>query len=918
MNKIISIIIILVLVSSIGSFAASFDKITIQGKLVDSSGNPVSERHTFKAALLKSPTETVPVFTETFTDVDITGGVFNLMLGSSATIPEKFFIDNPDAQLQLYIDNEKFNSVVPITSSGYAFYARNAIDTSSQPQEKQGPLTINNYLSVGGDSNVNNVNSDGTITIDATGKTPVYPVFVLKTNSGQILNILTADGNFTANYGNILNNLTIGNGICTSAGSCVSVSNLIDAYKNPIWSRLNNNIFYLAGNVGIFTNNPQSRLTVSGYGLNPAAPLFSIFTNTGNLVTIVDASGNLYGGKLCRTGGGCIDISNLVSNQGYWFNNGINNLYTSYKYVGIGTATPDINYKLHVNGGIKATNINVTDVNTTNLYAVNIFGNVDNANKLGGQLPGYYLDTSLNTQTKTGGLNTKGKLGVGTENINQYNSFNNIVVSGSDAGITLHTGTAKSQINFKRGTDYLNSVASIIYDGSQGDRLTFYLKNNPKVVIPSGQLILGDPNNNIGSASLEVNGGARFFGSSPSNPRPGTMLYNENIDKYIYFSRSGQWVPFGGDVSSSQVPAGDSLWKLSGTNIYYSSGNVGVGTISPTEALDVIGDIKSSGTVCDGSGKCIGDVKSDQFCNNAGTSCMSYIDILNSVSNDLTVPRLSIVNVAAIWNSKQTTNFEIARALKAQGCTGALYYFSGSTWYTIAAVQTEPYSGSAVTVSKGGYLMLKLGSCASYTLPIHPVNLPGYSLGDVVTSSLKVQDFATVTNGLTVGGKVGIGITAPDYPLVIGAASGAKALVFKPTSGEFVSIGHQSPTSTDTNTNINLYHDKVEVVNQLSVTKRSATEGGDLSVDKNIYAGGFVRVGGINTVVEDISSTCPAYGALFLCTRNSKSGTGGYPCPVYNWANCASKLSPYDDVLMVCVEKYDGTSYRMQWYGINC
>lgn len=45
------------------------------------------------------------------------------------------------------------------------------------------------------------------------------------------------------------------------------------------------------------------------------------------------------------------------------------------------------------------------------------------------------------------------------------------------------------------------------------------------------------------------------------------------------------------------VPSGSSQWTTSGTIISYNSGNVGVGTASPTEKLEVIGNIKVSGNI---------------------------------------------------------------------------------------------------------------------------------------------------------------------------------------------------------------------------------------------------------------------------------------------------------------------------------
>jgi len=48
--------------------------------------------------------------------------------------------------------------------------------------------------------------------------------------------------------------------------------------------------------------------------------------------------------------------------------------------------------------------------------------------------------------------------------------------------------------------------------------------------------------------------------------------------------------PTGGD-------AGSSLWAQNGNNIYYNSGNVGIGTDTPSQKLNVQGDIYTSGNI---------------------------------------------------------------------------------------------------------------------------------------------------------------------------------------------------------------------------------------------------------------------------------------------------------------------------------
>jgi hypothetical protein len=46
---------------------------------------------------------------------------------------------------------------------------------------------------------------------------------------------------------------------------------------------------------------------------------------------------------------------------------------------------------------------------------------------------------------------------------------------------------------------------------------------------------------------------------------------------------------------SDLISEGISSWSLSGTDLYYNEGNVGVGTDTPSETLDVSGNIRWSG-----------------------------------------------------------------------------------------------------------------------------------------------------------------------------------------------------------------------------------------------------------------------------------------------------------------------------------
>ena len=58
----------------------------------------------------------------------------------------------------------------------------------------------------------------------------------------------------------------------------------------------------------------------------------------------------------------------------------------------------------------------------------------------------------------------------------------------------------------------------------------------------------------------------------------------------------------------TQGPPGDTHWTGSGNSIYFDGGgNVGIGTATPTEKLEVIGNIRLSGSIVSSGDICIGN-----------------------------------------------------------------------------------------------------------------------------------------------------------------------------------------------------------------------------------------------------------------------------------------------------------------------
>ncbi len=86
------------------------------------------------------------------------------------------------------------------------------------------------------------------------------------------------------------------------------------------------------------------------------------------------------------------------------------------------------------------------------------------------------------------------------------------------------------------------------------------------------------------------------------------------------------------DGTTQGTAATGGLWSSSGSNIYYNTGNVGIGTVSPSEKLDVVGNIELTGTVIP-----------DNICGISGTVLQYSAD---SIDNNLVGGALGLTPAA--------------------------------------------------------------------------------------------------------------------------------------------------------------------------------------------------------------------------------------------------------------------------------
>lgn len=133
------------------------------------------------------------------------------------------------------------------------------------------------------------------------------------------------------------------------------------------------------------------------------------------------------------------------------------------------------------------------------------------------------------------------------------------------------------------------------------------------------------------SYALDIYGVIRIgqFSSAPSGVA-GSLYYDTTSNKFKGYNNSG-WTEIGGT----------GLWTASGTNIYYNTGNIGIGTSTPSAKLDIYSStipwnalgICKNGVCCpiwkdcDADGKTYGNGDCDESC----PTC--YVDSVSSTAS---------------------------------------------------------------------------------------------------------------------------------------------------------------------------------------------------------------------------------------------------------------------------------------------
>jgi hypothetical protein len=271
--------------------------------------------------------------------------------------------------------------------------------------------------------------------------------------------------------------------------------------------------------------------------------------------------------------------------------------------VGVGTTTPQ--NKLHVSGDFNgAVQISVDNPNSGNASFAGLLlqgqGNNFALRNWGDQVPSFanvteFISTAggssfvfAPSNSERMRIDSTGNVGIGTTApSDKLDVVGNINVVGSSARIGFNAGNmaVKDEGGYKLGFQTYNSTSGTITtkmvldtNGNVGIGT-----NNPaaKIEVVGSGTAMRVSNSSTGSGSTAIQLGAYTANA--------TGVYGAHIRTYHNFG--------GGGASSLAFETNGTTERMRIT----SAGNVGIGTTTPAEKLDVVGNIKASGTVKTGS-----------------------------------------------------------------------------------------------------------------------------------------------------------------------------------------------------------------------------------------------------------------------------------------------------------------------------
>lgn len=584
------------------------------------------------------------------------------------------------------------------------------------------------------------------------------------------------------------------------------------------------------GNVGIGTTSPTTKLNVSG----------NIAVSSGSYLSFIDS--NLSYNKIGRnTSAGGIQITtggiatmNLLDNSN----------------VGIGTTTPS--EKLHVKGNILVEDNDSTDTvaqigNSGDDGWLNLYANGTSKAFIGSNAVSYF---------------NGGNVGIGTTSPDYQLE---VEKTSAQATIGITGGATDARLHLKTN----NGDWMLQNDYSNNGALSFYNSGHRLVVAKNGNVGIGTTNP---SEKLEVNGNVKL-----------------SLSSSLYLGNSGEKItsPSNGDLelhSRTELRIKANTNNASGNSIEFynggtekmriaSSGNVGIGTTSPSEKLEVDGNVKTSGTLTvNGTNITVANASNPYlFLNDTNGGAA----IFQQSGNDTRIGSDSNTQVQFIQNNAVAVTISTSKNLGI-GTTSPLAktHISASGNLVIPALDAALGTATSLAIgNNGGTVVLAAGvsntnvswlqgrqgtgTGNAFNIALNPL---GGNVGIGTTSpssKLEVDGTATVNGQLNINGDATSSIR-------IGTGGTNAALIYSLT-GDTLSIGANNATNLVCKTNKD-----VEFRGNLDLISNGALVMDNANNNNQMY----IRNGGSNAAAIQFGHGTVGSSILMALSSDGKLGLG--------------------------------------------